>query len=149
MEGSEIYHELQRIEGDYGYLSPHIVLEEASDETSVLHPHFDWDDETAAHNHRLWQARQLIKSVQIKYKGKPTKAFMNVTVNYEENQTGYISTEKVLKSEVLTNQTLQYAVNRIEYWQNLYGHLDELSKIVDKNELKSVKERLTHAINKK
>lgn len=46
-----------------GLLRPEDVLAFASDPDSALHRRFNWDDTEAAHQHRLWQARQLIRAV--------------------------------------------------------------------------------------
>jgi len=48
-----------------GRLDPHDVVEEAADPDSPLHSRFTWDDDVAAVQWRLQQARQLIRSVTI------------------------------------------------------------------------------------
>lgn len=48
---------------DQGRLDPQSVLDDATAEDSPLHPLFEWDDETAAKEHRLQQARRVIRSV--------------------------------------------------------------------------------------
>jgi hypothetical protein len=48
-----------------GMLSPHAVLDAASDPRHPLHSAFDWDDSEAAAKWRLEQARTLIRSVRV------------------------------------------------------------------------------------
>ena len=48
-----------------GYVLPEDVLARAEDPYNPLHHHFEWDDEAAAHQHRLKQARNLIQSIEI------------------------------------------------------------------------------------
>ena len=48
-------------------LTPDAVVDDARNPKSPLHPHFEWDDAKAGHAHRLYQARRLIASVQVKY----------------------------------------------------------------------------------
>ena len=48
-----------------GGLTPPAVLDAARPEASALHPVFEWEDAIAAEQHRLHQARHLIRSVQI------------------------------------------------------------------------------------
>ena len=56
--------ELERIASNNdGRLTASGVLAVAKRTSHPLHDHFEWDDSAAAHAHRLWQARQLIKSV--------------------------------------------------------------------------------------
>ena len=43
------------------------LLEEATPEGSCLHVAFDWDDSSAAHQHRLFQARHLLRSLDYRF----------------------------------------------------------------------------------
>jgi hypothetical protein len=47
-------------------LTPDNLVAEARDPDNPWHPYFDWNDDTAAHQHRLNQARIFINSYQIK-----------------------------------------------------------------------------------
>jgi len=58
--------ELTVIADDRGYLTPRAVVEAARPETSRLHPFFEWNDEAAAEEYRLAQARHLVRSVQVR-----------------------------------------------------------------------------------
>ena len=50
----------QRQDGSY---SPADLVDwAASHPLSALHSQFEWDDETAGYNYRIWQARQIIKT---------------------------------------------------------------------------------------
>ena len=57
---------LLALHGQHGHLTPEIVLDDARDESSPLHDHFDWDDASAAEAHRLDQARGLIRRVKVR-----------------------------------------------------------------------------------
>jgi hypothetical protein len=46
-----------------GGVTPEGVVALATPEDAPLHPAFLWDNDEAAHEHRLWQARQLIRAV--------------------------------------------------------------------------------------
>jgi hypothetical protein len=59
------HEELERIREENGKLTAEPIVEAARPESSPLHPAFNWDDESAAHQHRLWQARQLIRSIRV------------------------------------------------------------------------------------
>lgn len=61
---------LRTLESERGRLDPEDVVEAARDPESVLHNDFEWDDTEAARQHRLNQARRVIRSVRL-----------NVTVN--------------------------------------------------------------------
>lgn len=48
-----------------GEIDPNSIIETARDPRHVLHKKFEWDDTKAAHQHRLNQARQLIRAVVV------------------------------------------------------------------------------------
>lgn len=48
-----------------GELTPERVVDAAADEKNPLHGYFTWDDDEAAHQYRLWEARRLIRSVKV------------------------------------------------------------------------------------
>lgn len=51
-----------------GRLTPDTVIAEAADSNSPLHPLFEWDDAAAAREHRLDQARTIIREVIVTVK---------------------------------------------------------------------------------
>ena len=62
---SVIETELQALYERDGQLTPGAVVEAGTPANAPLHTEFDWDDAHAAHEHRLDQARRLIRSVKI------------------------------------------------------------------------------------
>lgn len=56
---------LRQLEDRDGRLIPTMVVNDAKDPDSPLHSYFTWDDAEAASQHRLEQARQLIRSVRV------------------------------------------------------------------------------------
>jgi len=78
--------ELQRIWNEQGQkLTPVAIVAEAADETHPLHECFEWDDSLAAEQHRLWQARQLIRSVRVQYNEHPPQnLFVHVKLQHRE-----------------------------------------------------------------
>lgn len=66
VEKSKIYATaLEEIERKRGKVTAQTVVEEARDETHVLHGEFDWDDSSAANQWRLAQAREIIRAARI------------------------------------------------------------------------------------
>ena len=62
----QVRQELHRLADQHaGGLTPEMVVSAAADPSSPLHPHFEWDDSSAAKAYRLWQARSLIGSFEI------------------------------------------------------------------------------------
>ena len=61
----EVAEQLRLLEGENGRLDPVVVVDAARDPASPLHAYFEWDDTEAARQHRLGQARQLIRRIKI------------------------------------------------------------------------------------
>lgn len=57
--------ELERIEKEYGSLTPENVLEASRNKDAVLYSLFTWDNNDAAHKYRLQQARTLINNIEV------------------------------------------------------------------------------------
>lgn len=67
---------LEKIEKRDNTITPEAVIEEAKPKKSPIHGCFNWDDAKAANEYRLWQARNLIRSVVIiKEDREPEKRF--------------------------------------------------------------------------
>ena len=80
---------LDELNQAHGHLTPDLVVQAAQYEQSPIHSIFEWDDGKAAHQHRLWQARRLIRSVRIERPdGKPMPKYLSVKIEgdrqYEE-----------------------------------------------------------------
>lgn len=77
--------ELDRIERERGALTAEVVVEEAADPSSPLHPAFEWNDSAAAHRYRLEQARALMRSLIVRVyipareRSEPVRARLAVT----------------------------------------------------------------------
>ena len=83
-----------------GRLDPKDVVEEARNPQSPLHKSFTWNDDEAAEQWRLQQARQLIRSVKIErienVQEQRTVRFVRQYVHDPAND-GYLATEDVAK----------------------------------------------------
>lgn len=76
--------ELERLAKE-GRCNPDGIVGEASEKSSPLHPYFDWDDSTAAHRYRKWEARQLSKAVEVRVtiNGKQRLLPLLISVGFE------------------------------------------------------------------
>lgn len=105
--------ELLRIRQDRGDITPEIVVEEAASEDSPIHAAFEWDDEDAAHEHRLSQARHLVKSVRLVVDDAKNTipAFVHVVVN---NQRSYQPIELVVQSRTMLESATEQLVGKLD-----------------------------------
>jgi hypothetical protein len=128
----KIINELQRIAvRNGGILLPGKVVEAARFKSSPLHSQFEWDDAKAAHSHRLWQARQLIRVVvtveNVDGDKKPMHVF--VSLKQDRKEGGYRETIAVLSDKDLRQQLLADAIADMQWFQEKYQSLTELAEV--------------------
>lgn len=106
-----------------GPLTAERVLNEAMNAKSPLHRYFEWDDQKAAHQYRLEQARRLIRSIEVvledaRGKQVPMRAFYSV--KDADGQRGYEAMEFVFSTPALSDQVIEEAVTQLEAWKEKY-----------------------------
>lgn len=107
-----------------GPLTADRVLTEAMNARSPLHRYFEWDDEKAAHQFRLEQARRLIRSIEVVLedaKGKQVPMRAYYSVKDAEGQRGYEPMQFVFATPELADQVIQEAVTQLEAWKTKYA----------------------------
>jgi hypothetical protein len=111
-----------------GELHPADVVESARDGASPLHRYFQWDDAKAAREHRLDQARTLIRSIRViddEDRSKP--AFLSIRA---DNGIAYRAIADVLSSGDLRERLLAQAQRDLDSWTARYRELKEIVELV-------------------
>ena len=99
--------ELERIDSKYGEITPDVVVSEARPKRSPLHPAFEWDDGKAASEFRLWQARSLVRSIQVVIDdAEPVPAFYHVEISESPNG-AYRPSEIVVRNPDMLASAIQ------------------------------------------
>lgn len=134
MDAVEAANELESIEKRDGNIHPEAVVRAARSRSNPLHPQFNWDNESAAHEHRLTEARALVRNlVFVEIIGEEEKfiepAFVNVKLQNNGQDRGYMSTVKVLSNAELREQVIADALKGLEAWQKRWAHLAELGDV--------------------
>jgi len=117
-----------------GRLEPEVVVEDAKNEASPLHPYFTWDDTEAARQHRLEQARLVIRSITVSYEELPStgprefKAYVKIG-QAESGDAPYMQTLRVFKDSELRTQLVAQALSELQSWRERYNHIAELSEV--------------------
>lgn len=120
--------ELHALYEEHGSLSPAVVVAWAKDHPeSALHGRFQWDDTKAAHEHRLWQARQVITEVRVEY--APSKTHQVYVSPIEERRDGYVALVDVLSDEQRRARFLAQALTDYQRLGEKYAELTELAGI--------------------
>lgn len=115
-----------------GLLEVDHVLSEAKDPKSILHKHFQWDNDKAAEAYRKQQARQLIQKCTVTIEKAPDvtiRAFVSLSTD-QYNSGGYRMTANVLSDDNLKAQLLHDMKLTIVKWKKQVALLDEETESV-------------------
>lgn len=114
-----------------GVLTAEAVVEAARNRRSVLHRYIEWDDEAAAYEFRLVQARTLIRSIAIEVKNErgqtvPVRGLFDVTL--EDRTRGYMTTPAIMAVPYLRDQVEDRARTEMESWIARYRAIASLAE---------------------
>lgn len=117
----------------HGELTPEDVLADAKNHNSPLHSFFEWDDGAAAHQHRLNQARGLIRAVVAVYVREDQPAVRaRAYVHIPEGETSHYRESGHAMSQMKTRKlVLQRAWKELQDWRNRYKDLKEFSELFE------------------
>lgn len=108
------------------------VVKTARAANHPLHDRFDWDNSTAGHKYRLWQAQQLIASVRIIRDGPEEKmvpAFVSLLPDRKHDGGGYRAVADVLKSHSLREEMVKTALSELRGVKARFDSLRELAGV--------------------
>lgn len=131
-----------------GEITPEDVLNDARNPNSPLHSFFEWDDSAAAEQHRLAQARGLIRSVVAIYvsEDKPaTRVRAYVHVN-EPGAPHYRETSHAMSAAKTREMVLRRAWSELQAWRKRYADLKEFAGLVEV--IDDVAKKLPKAVRK-
>lgn len=126
--------ELERIESVYGTLSPERILNESRDDSAVLHPLFEWEDDLAAEKFRIHQARFILNNIHVKIiKDGSSSSFPVYEVVNINSERRYRSIEVMTQSDIeqvkkATLKDLASIKNKLEAYENFsqtIGHISD------------------------
>lgn len=153
--------EFERIAKRDMEIVPETVVEESRAQNSPLHSWFEWDDSIAAQEHRMNQARKLIRTLEIVYVRNdieeplpPVRAYVSVMDEpeyemYAPNKPKQSSTRhyrpilKVMTNEDLRDQYRRQAFDTLCNWRDRYRDIEDFARIFE--EIDTLKERFKAA----
>lgn len=115
-------------------LTPELVIDEAQNPNSPLHQFFEWDDTEAARQHRLMQARGVIRAVAIRYRETPDdaaktiRAFVSVRPDDKAGQR-YTATVAAMSDEQQRREVVRRAWGELQGFRKRYGDLLEFAQL--------------------
>lgn len=131
--------EIMRLAGDVTSLTgvkPATVVAAATEEASPLHRYFEWDNEKAAHAHRLQQARMMLNAVEfevIEGDQKKTRlpAFESlrvVTASGTGTERRYFSLPQITSSASMTASYVEQAKDELSAWRTRYKKCEKIAE---------------------
>lgn len=116
----------------HGELTPEDVLKDARNPNSPLHTFFEWDDGAAAEQHRLHQARGLIRAVVAVYISEDRPAVRaRAYVHVPEGETSHYRETSHAMSQAKTRKlVLQRAWKELHAWRQRYADLKEFADLI-------------------
>lgn len=121
--------ELERIrKAKGGRLEAQDVVAEAAEPKNPLHDAFEWDDTKAAHEHRLEQARNIIRTLRVRRTGDdaPRRVYLHIR---SPKESGYMTAVQVLSDEHLYKIALADAIKALRGLQSRYSEIKELAAV--------------------
>jgi hypothetical protein len=133
---TEIIAELEDItsKSSDGRLHEADVVKRARNKKNLLHAHFNWNDRKAAHEHRLEQARDLIRRVKVEIQPRKDSVFrVRGFVSLGSDRLGgggFRPIAQVLSDSDLRAELLRTAIRELNAFKKRYEHLAELSDVI-------------------
>jgi len=120
--------ELDAIYRVNGEVTPKLLVEAARAESSPMHTAFEWDDEKAGEQHRLWQARQIIRAVVVVNDDTGAESPRYVHVQTEKREGQYLPSDVVVASQDLFARALSELHGKVRALQAAISSLEEMAK---------------------
>jgi hypothetical protein len=128
----EEQNELEKIYERDGALNPETIIATARAATSPLHDRFEWDDGVAAHQHRLNQARRLIRvwvTVVPQASKEPVHAFVSISSLRGSEGGSYKATADIISNAELYEMAKSDAFKALERLHLSYNYIRELDQV--------------------
>jgi len=127
-----VVEELTRLQEVNRILTPEVVVRAAEDNNSILHKLFEWDENKAASNWRLQQARTILNNIEVTIitDGEPREiAVFEVTTRSE----GYKSVDTFTNEDVdFVRASILRQLNTMKSKLKTYKEFDKVLFYIDK-----------------
>jgi hypothetical protein len=137
-EGSRFSHKEAKIIGpaidalsQQGAVTPRDVVDSARSTNSPLHPFFEWNDQKAADLFRVEQARNMLRSIKVKFVDGSTeivaRAFqVEATKAYEGAPREYRSFRSMADDSAFAARMMQSAYDDLISWRRKYSPYEDV-----------------------
>lgn len=123
-----------------GGVTPQMLVKASKRQDSLLHDQFEWDDQKAGNQYRVWQARQLLRSMTVEVEDGRVSEYENVVfkVNSHREQKYFhidqIMENKSLKGAVVkqVQRDLKAMLDKYERYEKIYSALKKAKTDIEK-----------------
>lgn len=131
IDPDEAIKELEKIESQYGALTPENLMKAAADQDALFHSLFTWDDSEAARLYRLQEARHLLNNIEVRVVHDGTEKRIPVfeVVKRPEGRV-YKHVDSFTKEDII--QVKGDAVRAFNYWKSKLAVYKEFESIIPK-----------------
>lgn len=107
---------IQATADDLGQVTPTGVIAAAEDPSNILHSEFEWDNSVAGHQHRLAQARMLIREITFEASDVKRRPISEISYVHRPGakQQCYVPLSRVKRSRKLAKAVLDEEISRCE-----------------------------------
>lgn len=123
--------EIDRIRKVYGAVTPEHILKASEEKDSLFHELFTWDNDLAANQYRLQQARNIINNIAVTVitdgQEREVSAYEMVSTN---DLRQYKSVEDLTQTDI--EQLRLLAVKELNLWKNKLNLYTQFSKATKK-----------------
>jgi len=123
--------ELKRIENVHGKVTPEIIVNEASKVKNPLHTLFEWDDNKAAGQYRIQQARTILNNIQIEIisDGEPREISVYEVIKIGD---GYKSIDTMTKEDIqFVKVSIINQLKSLRSKLELYSEFDKVLELIN------------------
>jgi len=114
-----------------GLLRPRDIVAYAERSDTALHSYFEWDDDKAAYEYRLEQARRLIRIhvCLLPNDNKTIRVYASLPSDQKKSGGGYRTIVNILNHAERREEMLKYILDELIRVKNKYEHFYELKNI--------------------
>lgn len=122
--------ELELLRDDKATIHPTAVVEAARNPDNIMHEYFEWDDNKAAEEYRLHQARHLICSITVEFTKADTKEPIVIRAYQHVEKHGYMAAQDAMRHENYRSNIISQAFRDAAAFQQKYAALNEVAGII-------------------
>ena len=122
----------------YGNIEDDSLLDYAeTHKNSEIYKSLEWNNDVAGNLYRKQQLHQLLSDIIFVYEKNidnnidngTTRTFEFQAYSHIDSVKGYMPTIEIMSNSNMREELLQKAIKELQYWQQKYQHLEELSFI--------------------